>query len=235
MQTEDQNTKTEDQTATPSAEETTNETPVEGQVEGDKGDKGEEGADTKVEGDSFLADEPDKKEGEEENFAAPEETEALEYELELPDDSLVPDEEFDKLVEDAQKEGLTKEEAEARLKLLDSAYVRAKDEYIRKTAKEYRDELFSDPEFDTDAKRKQAKADIELVYQTYKDPEFIKFMKSNPLIGNNKHIVKFLANLGRSIRPEGAPKGADAPAKVEAQAHPLATLYPHFFDESQKS
>lgn len=186
---------------------------------------------------SFLADPPapaaePKKEETPASFSAPSEVEEIEYELELADDSLVPDEEFEALAAEAKEKGLTKEEAEARLKLLDSAYKNAKDTFVKSEGKRLMDELLSDPDFNTPEKQKEAKANIDRVYAAYKDPDFMKFVKGNPMVGNNKHFVKFLAKLGASLAPEGAPKGDGSTPATPPKQTGEATyqdLYPSMF------
>lgn len=182
---------------------------------------------TTLETDSFLADEPVVTEPvlEDGTFSAPTDVEEIEYDLELAEDSLVPEDEFDALVEEAKTKGLSKDEAEARLKLLDSAYTKSKDVFMKSESKRLMQELVSDPEFNTPEKQKEAKKNIDAVYAAYKDPDFMKFVKGNPLVGNNKHFVKFMAKLGQSLAQEGAPKGdGSTPPTPPQKAEGLTAL-----------
>jgi len=179
-----------------------------------------------------MSDEPVETPAPAEPFAGDTGVEANEYTLELEEDSLVPDEDFDALVAEAQAKGLSKDEAQARLSLLDKAFGKAKNTYISNEGKRLIEDLVKDPYFDTKEKQKQAKEDIARVYENYKDPELVKEMKSNPLLGNNKHIVKLLATLGASMRPvTSAPQGQGAPASATEEKTGLEKAYPEFFKD----
>lgn len=171
---------------------------------------------------------------EETSFAAAEQVDEVEYELELAEDSLVPDADFDALVAEAKEKGLSKEEAEARLKLLDSGFKKGKDAFLQAESKRLLSELTQDEMFNTPEKQKAAKANIDRVYAAYKDPDFMKFVKGNPTVGNNKHFVKFLAKLGASLGDQATPPANSSgnpatPQKNEGQ-DVLKTLYPKQFE-----
>lgn len=186
--------------------------------------------------DSFLADPPAAAAppADASFAAASDDVEEIEYELELADDSIVPDEDFEELVKEAKEKGLSKEEASARLALMDKAFKKAKDSYIASEGKRLLGELLQDEMFNTPEKQKAAKAHIDQVYAAYKDPDFMKFVKGNPTVGSNKHFVKFLVELGKSVRAESQPPGQgnsgnpSTPAKKEGTT--ALDLYPGMKD-----
>lgn len=144
-------------------------------------------------------------EGEEESLDI--DVEVVDYELELPEDSKIPEEEFDALVELAKEQGLTKEEAEARLAIMEKSYSSAEDLYVKARADKLKQELFQDEYFNTPEKRKEAQEDIARALKEYKNPELVKLVKEDPFIRNNKEIMRLLVDMGRSLRPEKAPAG----------------------------
>lgn len=133
--------------------------------------------------------------------------EVVNYELELPEDSKIPEEEFDALVELAKEQGLTKEEAEARLSIMEKSYSSAEDLYVKTRAEKLKQELFQDEYFNTPEKRKESQEDIARALKEYKNPELVKLVKEDPFVRNNKTIMKLLVDMGRSLRPEKAPAG----------------------------
>lgn len=172
------------------------------------------------------------------SFAAAADVEEVEYELELPEDSLVPDEEFDAIVNEAKEKGLSKDEADARLKLLDKGYKNGKDAFLKAEGKRLLNDLLQDEMFNTKEKQTAAKANIDQVYAAYKDPDFMKFVKENPTVGNNKHFVKFMAKLGESLKPAGDPPGGTGgtpptPPKKESNGLQLQDMYPSQFEEKK--
>lgn len=159
--------------------------------------------------------------------------ENIEYDLELGEESKIPEEEFDALVEEAKAQGLTKEEAEARLALMEKSYSSAEDLYVKTRSQQMKEELFQDEYFNSKEKRTESQEDIARALKEYKSPELVKLVKEDPFFRNNKTLMRLLVDMGRSLRPETLPSGRqEAAPKSEGNSASdmMRQYYPTMFE-----
>lgn len=166
------------------------------------------------------------------DFSAGIDIETPEYELELSEESNIPEEAFDALVEEARSQGLTKEEALSRMASLEKAYASAEDEFIKKRTNQMKEELYKHEYFDTPEKRKIAQEDIARALKEYKSPELAKLVKEDKFFKHNPTLMKLLVDMGKSLRTDTVPLGNPEGAKSQggnSQEQYFKEYYPTMF------
>lgn len=162
--------------------------------------------------------------------AAPAEVE--EFELELAEGSSLSEEDFNSIVDEVEKLGLSKDEAE---KLISSreALVKKGAASVEAKLKEYnesqRAELFAAPEFKDEATRKQSFESIAIAIDSFGSKELVEFLSTSA--GNNVHLARFMKQIGDKIKPEGAPPGSGKSITGSEQYDGLKNMYPEHYEK----
>lgn len=130
-----------------------------------------------------------------------------EYELARSEDSKLSEEDFDSFIKEAEEKGYSKDMAEALLKSKEEAASKYSDEKwtnkgLEDLKKSTHETLMKDEQFNTPEKFKSAIDDAGLVFAHFGDPE-LKEAFSNPIIGSNPALFKFVLKIAKVMKSEG--------------------------------
>lgn len=155
-----------------------------------------------------------------------------EYEIEVAEDSPLTDEEIDWVAEQAQKYGLTKDEAQALVQKKESAYKRGREDfqaaYAAQVLKE-RDELLKMPEFAPERRQSTLEGIRQLAEKFGGEgggEKFKAFLKSPA--GNNPALAKFLVNLSNAMKSDTI-VGKGHVEGHQKEVSVLEKMYPDFY------
>lgn len=131
-----------------------------------------------------------------------------EYELSRSEDSKLSEEDFDAFIKEAEEKGYSKEMAEALLKSKEESASKYSDEKwtnkgLEDLKKSTHDTLMKDEQFNTPEKFKAAIDDAGLVFAHFGDSD-LKEAFSNPIIGSNPALFKFILKIAKVMKSEGA-------------------------------
>jgi hypothetical protein len=157
----------------------------------------------------------------------------MEYDLELPPDSILTKEDLDEIVKIAESEGLNKFKAEKLIKEREELLKKGMSKAELKIQEKYKSEqkeLMSHPDFIGDKKVKSFES-IRRAVETFGDENLIKAL-NRPDIGNNLALALFLKKIGDmiasdSIEGKGEPAGGGNSSQDKEAVY--AKLYPDFF------
>jgi len=153
-----------------------------------------------------------------------------EYELELPETSPLSEQEFNEIVETAEKYGLTKEAAQKLIALKESTYKSAEEKFKTEYNNKYaalREQIQKDPDFSGE-KKIESFASINRALNKFGDDDLKKLLTS-PEVGNHLALARFLKRIGDQIAPDTVPTKGNPLASKEQQNDALRKAYPEFF------
>lgn len=134
------------------------------------------------------------------------------YDLELSDDSPLTDDQFDFIADLAEKNGFSKEEADKLIKAFEDQHSGSKESFEKAHTEKVlgmRKELEDMPEFQGEA-RVESTALIKLAVDKLGSNDLVEALKT-PEIGNNKHLAKFLMNIGSRLKDDSIVGGGALP------------------------
>lgn len=134
------------------------------------------------------------------------------YDLELSEDSSLTDEQFDMIADLAEKNGFSKEEADKLIKAFEDQHSGSKESFEKAHTEKVlgmRKELEDMPEFQGEA-RVESTALIKLAVDKLGSNDLVEALKT-PEIGNNKHLAKFLMNIGSRLKDDSIVGGGALP------------------------
>lgn len=125
------------------------------------------------------------------------------YDLELSDESPLTDEQFDYVADLAEKNGLTKEQADGLIKAFEDQHSGSKDSFEKardENRATMKKELEDMPEFQGEQKIESTSL-IKLAVDKLGNDDLVEALKV-PEIGNNKNLAKFLMNIGSRLKDD---------------------------------
>jgi len=156
--------------------------------------------------------------------------EEMDYDLELPKDSLMSVSDLEEIAKIAEKDNLTKSQAEELIKsredLLKKGYT-AFESQIKAQMDADLKALQSDPAFATKEAFDESMVHINRVVNAFGDEALIKDLQTG--IGNKVAVARFLRKLGEAMAPEQSPAGKGAgqqAGNADPEAARLQRLYP---------
>lgn len=167
---------------------------------------------------------------------APAAPEVQEYEIEVADDSPLSQEDVEEIAKEAERLGLSKEDAQKLVTIREGDYKRgqkAGEDVYTARFQQQRTELLAAPEFATPDKAKESFASIARATKTFGDADLLKALNS-PEVGNNLAVARFLKKIGDLIKPDPITGGIsiiiDGKAKEKS---PEERWYPDMFPKSE--
>lgn len=163
-------------------------------------------------------------------------TEEADYELELPKDSTLTEEDLNEIVKIAEEQNLNKVQAEKLLAereaMLKKGFSKAEAK-IQAQYKKAQEELLNHEAFKGENKTKSFES-ISRAVQTFGDQSLIDAL-NKPDVGNNLAVALFLKKIGDMIAPDsiegkGNPLGGAQTEQAKEAA--LKKLYPDFYKNS---
>jgi stalled ribosome alternative rescue factor ArfA len=153
----------------------------------------------------------------------------MEYDLELPQDSLLTQQDLEEIAKVAEDLNLPKDKAEALLKQREETYKKgygAYEQQLKAHAEAEVAALKADPAFATKEAFDESMVHINRVVSVFGNEDLVKALNTG--IGNNLHIAKFLRTLGEAMAPESAPagKGAATSGPADSRIEALKRMYP---------
>lgn len=159
-----------------------------------------------------------------------------EYDLELPKDSVLSEEDLNEIAAEAGRLNLSKPDAEKLLAMRESVYKKG----ISKSQLEYqakieasKKEITSHPEFIGDKKVKAFES-IGRVVNAFGDDKLVEALKT-PEVGNNLALALFLKRLGDAMAQdsfEGKGSAGVSDNSSDNKEAKLQSLYPDFFKKA---
>ena len=134
------------------------------------------------------------------------------YDLELSEDSPLTDAQFDLIADLAEKNGFSKDEADKLIKAFEDQHSGSKESFEKAQNEKLsgmRKELEDMPEFQGE-KRVGSTALIKLAVDKLGNDDLVEALKI-PEIGNNKHLAKFLMNIGSRLSDDSIIGGGAQP------------------------
>jgi hypothetical protein len=163
-------------------------------------------------------------------------TEEADYELELPKDSTLTEEDLNEIVKIAEEQNLNKVQAEKLLaereSMLKKGFSKAEAK-IQEGYKKAQQELLNHESFKGENRTKSFES-IQRAVQTFGDQSLIDAL-NKPDVGNNLAVALFLKKIGDMIAPdsiEGKGNLLGGAQTEQAKEQALKKLYPDFYKNS---
>lgn len=121
------------------------------------------------------------------------------YELELAEDSPLSDEEFDEVVQEAERLKLSKEDAEKLIKMREYSHV-ASNKIFEQAAQERTKKMFEEYKKDASLHTVEAKLSMRESIKAFGNTPEFKEMFKDPSMNYNVPLAKFLISVGDKIR-----------------------------------
>jgi hypothetical protein len=154
------------------------------------------------------------------------------YDLELPENSILSQEDLDAIAEYASINGLSKEAAEKLIAIKENSYKGGMDKVQAEISAKHKadfEAIQKDPIFIGEQKAKTYES-MNRAIQTFGSPELVEILKT-PEVGNNIVIARFLKAIGDAMAQDTI-QGKPAVASTEDKGNQtLQKLYPEFFDK----
>lgn len=159
-----------------------------------------------------------------------------EYELELPEGSILTEADLDEIVAIAEELDLSKEAAEKLLKDRESVYkkgVEATTSEAKRVFEAEKQKLLDDPAFKGE-KLVESLDTIDLAVQKLGGDEMREFLKGPA--GNSLPLAKFLLRVGKALKPDNfvGRSSSATPSATRTQGDALKDMYPTFFEGDKK-
>lgn len=155
-----------------------------------------------------------------------------EYELELPEGSLLSDEDLNQIAEEASRLNLPKEDALKLIDLKQKGYEKgmSREQSARQAEiSAAKKELLSHEDFSGE-KAQASWASVSRAVETFGDQSMIELLNT-PGYGDNLKLAQFLKKIGDAMAPDTIPMGGSVPlnGSQKGESDSLKRLYPDFY------